>query len=42
VGVGAGDLGNQAQDSANVPEPSTVFLMLAGMLGVVGLRRRAR
>jgi hypothetical protein len=25
-----------------VPEPSTVFLMLAGMLGVVGLRRRAR
>jgi hypothetical protein len=42
VGVGKGDLGNQASDTANVPEPSTVFLMLAGMLGVLGIRRRAR
>jgi hypothetical protein len=45
VGIGTGNqgnLGNQATDVAAVPEPSTVFLMLAGMLGVVGLRRRAR
>jgi hypothetical protein len=42
VNVGAGDLGSQPADAANVPEPSSVFLMLAGMLGVVGLRRRAR
>jgi hypothetical protein len=42
IGAGTGDLGNQAADAASVPEPSTVFLMLAGMLGVMGLRRRAR
>jgi hypothetical protein len=42
VGIGKGNPGNQATDVAAVPEPSTVFLMLAGMLGVVGLRRRAR
>jgi hypothetical protein len=42
VGIGKGDLGNQANDAAAVPEPSTAFLMLAGMLGVFGLRRRAR
>jgi hypothetical protein len=42
-GSGSGDLGNQAGDAAAVPEPSTVALMLAGMLGAVGLgRRRAR
>lgn len=41
--VGDGnDLGN-GQDATDVPEPSTIALMLAGMLGVVGLgRRRAR
>jgi hypothetical protein len=43
VGVGTGNLGNQAAATGTVPEPSTVFLMLAGMLGVVGMgRRRAR
>lgn len=42
VGAGNGNLGNQAADTANVPEPSTVFLMLAGMMGAIGLRRRAR
>jgi hypothetical protein len=42
AGIGKGDLGNQANDAAAVPEPSTAFLMLAGMLGVFGLRRRAR
>jgi hypothetical protein len=30
------------QAAADVPEPSTVALMLVGMLGVAGLRRRAR
>jgi hypothetical protein len=41
-GLGNG-LGNQAADVAAVPEPSTVALMLAGLLGVAGLgRRRAR
>jgi hypothetical protein len=48
VGVG-GNLGNngnqgaqdgQGQDAAAVPEPSTVALMLAGMFGVAGLKRR--
>jgi hypothetical protein len=39
-GGAATNLGIQA--AADVPEPSTVALMLAGMLGVVGLRRRAR
>jgi hypothetical protein len=42
AGIGNGNVGNQAADTANVPEPSTVFLMLAGMLGAVGLRRRGR
>jgi hypothetical protein len=43
IGIGKGDLGNQADDVAAVPEPSTVALMLAGLLGVAGLgRRRAR
>jgi hypothetical protein len=43
AGLGNGNgKGNQAADANAVPEPSTVFLMLAGMLGVVGLRRRAR
>ena len=44
LGVSAG-LGNQAAaaDVAAVPEPSSIALMLAGMLGVAGLaRRRAR
>jgi hypothetical protein len=43
-GNGAGNgLGNQAADATDVPEPSTVALMLAGLLGVAGLgRRRAR
>jgi hypothetical protein len=40
VGVGVGIGGNQGQDAAAVPEPSTVALMLAGMLGVAGLKRR--
>jgi hypothetical protein len=40
VGVGVGVGGNQGQDAAAVPEPSTVALMLAGMLGVAGLKRR--
>jgi len=35
----AGQVG-QAADAAAVPEPSTVALMLAGMLGVAGLKRR--
>jgi hypothetical protein len=39
VGVGGGQDG-QGQDAAAVPEPSTVALMLAGMLGVAGLKRR--
>lgn len=42
AGLGKGAQGTQAADAAAVPEPSTVFLMLAGMLGVLGLRRRAR
>jgi PEP-CTERM motif len=42
VGIGNGS-GNQAADAVALPEPSTVALMLAGMLGVMGLgRRRAR
>jgi hypothetical protein len=43
-GNGQGNgLGNQAADATDVPEPSTVALMLAGLLGVAGLgRRRAR
>lgn len=38
----AGQVGQvgQAADAAAVPEPSTVALMLAGMLGVAGLKRR--
>ena len=40
-GGAATNVGIQAA-AADVPEPSTVALMLAGMLGVVGLRRRAR
>jgi hypothetical protein len=43
LGAGSGNLGNQATPTtptANVPEPSTVALMLAGMLGVAGLSRR--
>lgn len=39
--VGLGN-GKPAAAPAAVPEPSTVFLMLAGMLGALGLRRRAR
>jgi hypothetical protein len=40
---GNGNLGNQAADAASVPEPSSIALMLAGMLGVAGLgRRRSR
>jgi hypothetical protein len=39
LNVGVNTPGKQAPAAA-VPEPSTVFLMLAGMLGVVGLRRR--
>jgi hypothetical protein len=40
VGIGSG---NQAADATDLPEPSTVALMLAGLLGVAGLgRRRAR
>jgi hypothetical protein len=39
--IGLGN-GKPAAAPAAVPEPSTVFLMLAGMLGVLGLRRRAR
>jgi hypothetical protein len=42
VGVGIGNGNGNGNQAAAVPEPSTVFLMLAGMLGVVGLRRRAR
>ena len=45
VNAGNGNLGSQAgaAATANVPEPSTVALMLAGMLGVAGLgRRRSR
>ena len=43
-GNGQGNgLGNQVADATDVPEPSTVALMLAGLLGVAGLgRRRAR
>jgi hypothetical protein len=43
LGAGSGNLGSQATPTtptANVPEPSTVALMLAGMLGVAGLSRR--
>jgi hypothetical protein len=40
-GGAATNLGVQAV-TANVPEPSSVALMLAGMLGVFGLRRRSR
>jgi hypothetical protein len=39
--IGLGN-GKPAAAPAAVPEPSTVFLMLAGMLGALGLRRRAR
>ena len=44
VGINVGIGGNQGQQQdAAVPEPSTVALMLAGMLGVAGLgRRRSR
>jgi hypothetical protein len=49
-GQGAGNgnsqgngLGNQVADAVDLPEPSSVALMLAGLLGVAGLgRRRAR
>jgi hypothetical protein len=41
-GNGNGNLGNQAPAAGDVPEPSSIALMLAGMLGVVGLRRRSR
>jgi hypothetical protein len=41
-GNGNGNLGNQAAATGDVPEPSSIALMLAGMLGVVGLRRRSR
>jgi hypothetical protein len=41
-GGAATSLGIQAVAAANVPEPSTVALMLAGVLGVAGLRRRSR
>ncbi|CAH0290608.1 hypothetical protein SRABI118_04061 [Massilia sp. Bi118] len=38
ISVGVG--GNQGQDATAVPEPSSIALMLAGMLGVAGLKRR--
>jgi hypothetical protein len=43
-GNGQGNgLGNQVADAVDLPEPSSVALMLAGLLGVAGLgRRRAR
>lgn len=42
IGSGSGSGSGQAEAAA-VPEPSTIALMLAGMLGVAGLgRRRAR
>jgi hypothetical protein len=42
AGVDVGIGGNQGQgnDAAAVPEPSTVALLLAGMMGVAGLKRR--
>jgi hypothetical protein len=46
IGVKAGNkAGIQAvgaADAADVPEPASVALMLAGVLGIAGLRRRAR
>ena len=42
-GNGPGNQAGLAADAAEVPEPSSIALMLAGMLGVAGLgRRRAR
>ena len=39
---GTNGSGSVQAAAANVPEPSSVALMLAGMLGVAGLRRRSR